>query len=48
MTSWLRPRAHVWTRGAQPWVVLPEGDRRFAKQPDHLAWMSAGSGRSSE
>jgi hypothetical protein len=24
-TSWLRPTIHVWTRSAQPWVILPDG-----------------------
>ena len=33
-TSWLRPTLHFWTRSAQPWIVLPEGDRRFETQPD--------------
>jgi hypothetical protein len=22
-TSWLRPEKHIWTRSAQPWVVIP-------------------------
>ena len=39
-TSWLRPTAHFWTRSAQPWVTLPEGDTRFETQPaDGLAWL---------
>ncbi len=39
-TSWLRPSAHFWTRSAQPWVTLPEGDARFETQPaDSLAWL---------
>jgi hypothetical protein len=46
-TSWLRPTVHFWTRSAQPWVVLPESDRRFETQPEDLAWMRAGSGQSS-
>jgi hypothetical protein len=37
-TSWLRPRVHFWTRSAQPWIALPEGDTRFETQPaDYLA-----------
>ena len=44
-TSWLRPTVHFWTRSAQPWVVLPEGDQRFETQPEDLAWMRSGSGR---
>jgi hypothetical protein len=35
-TSWLRPTTHFWTRSAQPWIALPEGDRRFQTQPDNL------------
>jgi hypothetical protein len=42
-TSWLRPTAHFWTRSAQPWVLLPEGDRKFETQPEDLAWTRAGS-----
>jgi hypothetical protein len=39
-TSWLRPTAHFWTRSAQPWVTLPEGDMRFETQPaDGLVWL---------
>src|SRR5689334_1765369 len=37
-TSWLRPVAHFWTRSAQPWVVLPEGDPRFETQPADFGW----------
>jgi hypothetical protein len=44
-TSWLRPTVHFWMRSAQPWLVLPEGDRLFETQPDDLAWMRAGSGQ---
>lgn len=33
-TSWLDPVAHIWTRSAQPWVVIPEGAVRFETQPD--------------
>jgi hypothetical protein len=44
-TSWLRRTVHFWTRSAQPWVVLPEGDQRFDTQPEDLAWMRPGSGR---
>ena len=33
-TSWLRPTVHFWTRSAQPWVMLPDGGRRYATQPD--------------
>jgi hypothetical protein len=32
-TSWLRPTVHFWTRNAQPWVVLPDGDQKFETQP---------------
>jgi hypothetical protein len=44
-TSWLRPTVHFWTRSAQPWVVLPEGDQRFETQPEGPAWMQAGTGQ---
>ena len=44
-TSWVRPTVHFWTRRAQPWVLLPEGDQKFETQPADLAWMQAGSGR---
>lgn len=32
-TSWLRPTVHFWTRSAQTWIALPEGNRRFETQP---------------
>ena len=39
-TAWLRPTVHFWTRSAQPWVTLPEGDTRFATQPaGGLTWL---------
>jgi hypothetical protein len=39
-TSWLRPTVHFWTRSAQRWVLLPEGDTRFETQPeDGAAWL---------
>jgi hypothetical protein len=33
-TSWLIPIGHIWTRSAQPWVVIPEGDLSFSQQPE--------------
>lgn len=33
-TSWLRPNVHFWTRSAQPWVQIPEGDLRFETQTE--------------
>ncbi len=30
-TSWLRPTIHVWTRSAQPWVILPEGSAVYER-----------------
>ena len=36
-TSWLRATVHFWTRSKQPWVTLPDGDRKFETQPDDLA-----------
>ena len=39
-TSWLRPTVHFWTRSAQPWLALPEGDTRFQTQPaNYIAWL---------
>jgi hypothetical protein len=35
-TSWLRPIAHLWTRSAQPWFVLPEGVSRYETQPGNF------------
>jgi hypothetical protein len=31
-TSWLSPEKHIWTRSAQPWVVIPADVPRFEKQ----------------
>jgi hypothetical protein len=30
-TSWLRPTIHVWTRSAQPWVVLSDGSTVYER-----------------
>jgi hypothetical protein len=30
-TSWLRPTIHVWTRSAQPWVILPVGSTVYER-----------------
>jgi hypothetical protein len=32
-TSWLEPRAHVWTKSKQPWVPIPEGAKQIESQP---------------
>jgi hypothetical protein len=40
-TSWLRPTAHIWTRSKQPWLKIPEGDRRFETQPPGDPWWSS-------
>jgi len=32
-TSWLRPTAHLFIRNAQPWIILPEGVKRYETQP---------------
>ena len=44
-TSWLRPIVYFWTRSAQPWIVLPDGDLRFETQPmDGIAWLRSVGG----
>jgi len=32
-TSWLDPKAHVWTNSKQPWVPIPEGVKQIGEQP---------------
>jgi hypothetical protein len=32
-TSWLNPVGHIWTRSAQPWVVIPDSELSFSEQP---------------
>jgi hypothetical protein len=32
-TSWLVPVGHIWTRSAQPWVVIPNNELSFSEQP---------------
>jgi hypothetical protein len=39
-TSWLRPVGHIWTRSAQPWVVIPEGALRFEQEPQPDEWLA--------
>jgi hypothetical protein len=36
-TSWLRPTVHFWTRSAQAWVAVRQGDSQFETQPSELA-----------
>jgi hypothetical protein len=43
-TSWLRPTVHFWTRSAQNWIVLPDGDRSFATQPEDLMGFFSSAG----
>ena len=33
-TSWIVPCAHIWTRSAQPWVVIPSGVPTYQGQPE--------------
>jgi hypothetical protein len=33
-TSWLIPVGHIWTRSAQPWVVLSDSKLKFSRQPE--------------
>ena len=35
-TSWFEPVAHIWTRSAQPWVVIPADKLRYERQPDDI------------
>ncbi len=37
--SWFRPVGHIWTRSAQPWVQIPEGVLRFARQPPEAEFL---------
>jgi len=32
-TSWLKPELHVFTRSAQPWVILPDDVPQFETMP---------------
>lgn len=43
----LRPIGHIWTRSAQPWVVIPEGALSYPGQPEDMgelvrAWRAGG------
>jgi hypothetical protein len=40
-TSWLKPTIHFWTRSAQTWVDIPDGDTRYETQPSSLPWIAA-------
>jgi hypothetical protein len=35
-TSGLEPIAHMWTRSAQPWIVIPDGVLQFRQQADDI------------
>ncbi len=36
--SWLRPAAHVWTRSAQSWFVIPDGVPKYETRPPEPLW----------
>ncbi len=40
-TGWVCPIAHIWTRSAQPWVVIPPDALTFEGQSDPLALINA-------
>jgi hypothetical protein len=33
-TSWLRPVGHLWTKRAQPWIVIPTDVLSYPSQPE--------------
>jgi hypothetical protein len=37
-TSWLKPTIHFWTRSAQKWVRIPEGETQYETQPETVEW----------
>jgi hypothetical protein len=48
-TRWLKPVGHLWTRSAQPWILIPEGAVVFEAQPSDFsplyeAWSKQWSG----
>ena len=43
-TGWLQPVGHIWTRSAQPWVVLPEDGLLFEQQPCDADWVDFARG----
>jgi len=46
--SGLEPVAHIWTRSALPWVVIPPDTLRYPRQPeDFLELVRAWKARSS-
>lgn len=36
-TSWIQPKAHIWTVRAQPWMILAAGPRNYEGNPPTLA-----------
>lgn len=36
-TKWVRPVGHLWTRSAQPWVVIGEEELSYPNQPEDFA-----------
>jgi hypothetical protein len=36
-TSWIQPKAHIWTARAQPWMTLADGPRKYEGNPATLA-----------
>lgn len=33
-TGWLRPAGHIWTGSKQPWVIIPDSELSYPKEPD--------------
>lgn len=44
-TSWIRPDAHLWTRSAQRWFILPEGVPRYETEPGFGALLELRKGK---
>lgn len=40
-TAWLRPAGHIWTRSAQPWVLLDSESLQYEENPDSYSDLMA-------
>jgi hypothetical protein len=36
-TSWVKPKAHIWTKSAQSWVKFDDSDVIYDEQPEDIA-----------
>ena len=47
-TTWITPCVHIWTKSAQPWMIIPSDVPTYQTQPDDMSELLALWNRGSE